>query len=162
MKLAWEQAKRSPCRDSIPARLAVRIPRACSTPPSVGVRHLRTSANTRAGCERQTPRICDLLERESVELRRDFALKPGLVAGARMLARPAAIAAMPVADRLASRAVYGCASARIAAGLGLRSERFACDCDCAKAMLASPFRRRAVQLRGYAKRLARCGLAGAA
>jgi hypothetical protein len=41
------------------------------------------------------------------------ALEPGLVALPRILARPAAIAAMPLADRLASDAVHACSAPRI-------------------------------------------------
>lgn len=51
------------------------------------VRHLRTGPYPRAGRERQARGLPDLAERELIELRRDLALEPGLVALARMLAR---------------------------------------------------------------------------
>jgi hypothetical protein len=73
-------------------------------------------ARTREHAARDNPVTRDLLERECIELRRDFALKPAFVTLARMLARPAAIAVMGVADRLAARTTYGCATAWIVAG----------------------------------------------
>ncbi|MGC2404977.1 MAG: hypothetical protein WA431_01030 [Candidatus Cybelea sp.] len=45
--------------------------------------------------------------RKGIELRRDLALEPRYVARAGMLARAAAITAMPLVDRLASQAIYG-------------------------------------------------------
>lgn len=58
--------------------------------------------------------MSDLLERECVELRRDLALEPCLVALIRVLARPVAIAAMALASGLTSRArVFGIASAAL-------------------------------------------------
>ena len=53
-----------------------------------------------------------------------------------MLARPATIAAMPRADRLASRTVHDGAAPRIVTRCGLRCERFACGFDRTKAVLA--------------------------
>ena len=63
----------------------------------------------------ESPVALPTTEREGIEPRRDLALEPRLVALARMLACPAAIAAMPLADRLASRAVHGGTAARIVA-----------------------------------------------
>jgi hypothetical protein len=57
-----------------------------------------------------------------------------------MLARPAAIAAVPFADRFASGVVYGNAAARIIPRCALGCERFACGFDCTEAMLAPRFR----------------------
>jgi hypothetical protein len=54
-----------------------------------------------------------------------------------MFARPVAIAAMPFADRFASRAVRGSTSTRITPGSALRFERLAGYFDRAQAMLAS-------------------------
>jgi hypothetical protein len=53
-----------------------------------------------------------------------------------MLARPAAIAAMPVVDRFTSRAVRDGAAARVAACRVLRCEGFASALDCTENMLA--------------------------
>ena len=92
------------------------------------------AANDRARCGR------DLRERKDIELRRDLALEPRLVALAWMLARPAAIAAMPFADRLASRAVHGGTAARIIACRSLRCERLARCVDRAETMLAPRLR----------------------
>lgn len=79
------------------------------------MRRSRTSSNARARCERQACSGRNLLERERVEPRRDLALESRLVALALMLARPAAIAAMPLADRLAPRTTHGGTAARIVA-----------------------------------------------
>jgi hypothetical protein len=53
-----------------------------------------------------------------------------------MLASPAAIAAMALADRVASRVIYGSATARIVAGCSLRCERLASGCNRAETVLA--------------------------
>ena len=79
----------------------------------------RTGPDSRAGRERQTRYLGDLAEREAVELRRDLALEPRVIALSRMLARPAAIAAMPVRDRLAARTVHVGAAPWIVARGGL-------------------------------------------
>ena len=70
----------------------------------------------------------------------DLALEPRLLALTRMLARPAAIATMPFADRLASRAVHGHAAPRIVAGYALCGKCLACSCNRAQTMLAPRFR----------------------
>jgi hypothetical protein len=100
------------------------------------MRHPRPGPNARAGCEGQARRGRDLREGKRIELRRDLALEPRFVALARMLARPVAIAAMPLADRLAAHTVHGGGSARIVARSGLRCERLACSFDRAQPMLA--------------------------
>jgi hypothetical protein len=84
------------------------------------VRNLRASADARARCERQACRVRDLLERQCVEPRRDLALEPRVIALAWMLARPAAIMAVPFADRLAPCAIHDGAAAWIVACRGLR------------------------------------------
>src|SRR5580692_348087 len=104
------------------------------------MRYLSSGPDARAGCEREPRRLGDLLERKRVELRREFALEPGLVALARMLARPAAIAAVRVADRLAPRSVHDGAASRIVAGRGLRCEHFASRFHRTEPMLAPRFR----------------------
>jgi hypothetical protein len=101
------------------------------------LRHARSSSDARTRREGQARRSRDLCERERIELRHDLALEPGRVTLARVLARPGAIAAMPLADRLASCAVYGGAAPRIVALGGLRRERFSCGFDRAKAMFAA-------------------------
>ena len=65
------------------------------------MRDSRSRANARARRQRQSRRLRDLAERERIELRRDLALEARLVALIWMLARPAAISAVGVADRLA-------------------------------------------------------------
>jgi hypothetical protein len=75
------------------------------------VRSLCASTNARAGTERQARGLADLAERECIELWCDLALEPRLIALARMLARPAAVAAMHIGDRLTSRAVHDSAAA---------------------------------------------------
>src|ERR1700722_17555039 len=65
------------------------------------VRYPRSAPNPRAGGERQARCLTDLLECERIELRRDLALEPCLVALAWMLARPVAIALMRLSDRFA-------------------------------------------------------------
>ena len=57
-----------------------------------------------------------------------------------MLARPAAVAAVPLADRLTSRSVNGGAAPRVVAGRGLRCERLARGFDRSKAMFAPSLR----------------------
>jgi hypothetical protein len=79
----------------------------------------------RAGRERKPRRLADLGKGKRIELRRDLALEPGLVALVRMLASPGAIAAMALADRLASQPVHGWAAARIIARGDLCCEGFA-------------------------------------
>jgi hypothetical protein len=98
--------------------------------------HSRAGPNARACRQRQARRGRDLLERERIELRHDLAREPCLVALAGMLARPAAIAAMPVRDRLASRAVRGGAAAWIVARGGLCCKNLARRLDRAETMLA--------------------------
>jgi hypothetical protein len=75
--------------------------------PMPRMRHLCSSPDARAGCERQACGLADVLEREGIELRRDLAFEPRLVALPRMLARPALelslAAAQPGADRVAQR-----------------------------------------------------------
>jgi len=68
--------------------------------PMLRMRHPHSGPDARASRERQSRRGCDLPERECVELRRDLALEPRLVALVRMLARPAAIAAMQAGPNL--------------------------------------------------------------
>jgi hypothetical protein len=104
------------------------------------MRHLRARSNARARRKRQPSGFADLLERISVELRRDLAAEPGLVALARMLARPAAIAAMALGDRLATHLVYGRAAPWIIARSGLRCEHFASRLDRSQSVLATRFR----------------------
>jgi hypothetical protein len=77
------------------------------------MRNLCARANARARREREACRLADLLEREAVESRHDLTPEPRLVALAPMLARAAAIATMPLADRLPSRAIRNRAAARI-------------------------------------------------
>jgi hypothetical protein len=105
-----------------------------------GMRHPSPGPNARAGWDRQARGVTELLERERVELRRNLALEPGLVALARMLACPAPIAAMALADRLASRTVHGGAAPWIVARRTLRCERFARGFDRAEAVLAACLR----------------------
>jgi hypothetical protein len=83
------------------------------------MRHFRACADARTGCEGEARSLANLLERKRIELRRDLALEPRPVALARMLARPAAIAAMSLADRLAARAIHRGAAAQIIAGRDL-------------------------------------------
>jgi DNA-binding phage protein len=66
----------------------------------------RTGPYPRARRQRQSRRLRDLAERIGIELRRDLALEPCFVALIWMLARPAAISAVGVADRLAWRTAY--------------------------------------------------------
>jgi hypothetical protein len=107
--------------------------------PVPRVRHLRASPDTRAGGERQARGLADLLERERIEPRRNLALEPRLVALVRMLARPAAIATMPFADRLASRAVHVGAAPWVVASFGLRGERPASRFDRSQPMSRRSF-----------------------
>jgi hypothetical protein len=104
------------------------------------VRHPRTGPNARARREPESRRLAHLLEREGIEPRRDLALESRLVALLRMLARPAAIAAVCVADCLASRTVYGGAAPWIVARFGLHGECLASRGDRAEAMLAARYR----------------------
>jgi hypothetical protein len=103
------------------------------------MRHPRACPDTRAGCERKPRRFRDFPERKSVELRHYFALEPRLVTLARVLARPVAIAAMALADSLASRLIRCSTAARIVAGCRLCCEGFARSFHRAEAMLASRF-----------------------
>src|SRR5579863_6695343 len=100
------------------------------------MRHPRPGPNARAGCEGQARRGRDLREGKRVELRRDLALEPPVVALIRMLARPAAISAMSLADRFGSRPVHGNAAAWIVAGCGLGGECLAGRGNRAEPMLA--------------------------
>ena len=104
------------------------------------MRYLCTRPDARACRERQSRGLADLLERERVELWRDLALEPCLVSLAWMLARPAAIAAVSVANRLASRFIHDSAAARIDASGSVRCEHFASLCDRAQSVLAPCFR----------------------
>jgi hypothetical protein len=79
------------------------------------MRHSRTGPDARASRERQAGGLGHCAERKRVEFRCDLALESRLVVLARMLARPASIAAMPLADRLASRSVHSGSAARIIA-----------------------------------------------
>ena len=76
------------------------------------------------------------LSEKRIELRHDLTFKPCLVTLTRMLARPAAIAAMSFADRFASHSVYGSAAPWIVALGSLRREHFASRFDRAESMLA--------------------------
>ncbi|MGA7202818.1 MAG: hypothetical protein WBX26_13390 [Candidatus Cybelea sp.] len=86
--------------------------------------------------ERKPRRLGNLFERESVELWRDIALEAGLLSPTPMLARPVAIAAMSVPDRLAMLAVYDGAAAWIIARSGLRCEHLASRFDRSQPVLA--------------------------
>jgi hypothetical protein len=84
----------SPRPSAVPAERALRVRELAQGLPMPRTRHLRACPDARACRERQPRRSDDLFERERVEPWRDLALEPRLVALARMLAGPAAIAAM--------------------------------------------------------------------
>ena len=102
--------------------------------------NLCACSDSRAGRKRQACGPGDLSERERIELRHDLALEPGPVALARMLASPAAIAAVSVADRLATRKVHvGLAPWIVTCG-SLGCEHFASCFDRSQALLAPGLR----------------------
>jgi hypothetical protein len=88
---------RSPAQRATPAKQASRVREFAQSLPVPWMQELRSSPDSRAGPERQSRGLADLLKRKRVELQNDLALEPRLVALARMLAPPAAIAAVPVA-----------------------------------------------------------------
>ena len=71
--------------------------------------NLRARASARAGRERESRRLADLLEREAVELRHDLAFEPCLVALFRMPARQLRLRRCPsaIARRPCSRRPFG-------------------------------------------------------